>query len=197
MADWEFGYIVAELNSGRYFASEGSRIEVLTVADGPGSIRTMGGLRILPDAELTALDESSCAMLILPRGDSWLEPERAGAKGLAPVEFAHSAMSLLDAIDKPSLEAWLPLNTRRGADDYWSLQTAVSEARTHKDMAPMEAIMTINDSRGDSIGLWVPSPSGQTESAGDGLYDRLIGDWEFDNEYLREDGSGARSYMRA
>lgn len=73
MADWEYGYLAAELNSGRYFARKGERLEVMTVARGTEPVRSMGGLRILPDLSLEDFDESRCAILVLPGGDSWLE----------------------------------------------------------------------------------------------------------------------------
>jgi putative intracellular protease/amidase len=73
MADWEYGYLAAELNSGRYFARKGERLELLTVAQGTEPVRSMGGLRVLPDLSLGDFDESGCALLILPGGDSWLE----------------------------------------------------------------------------------------------------------------------------
>ena len=77
MADWEYGYLVPELNTGRYFAARGSRLEVRTVAPGTGPVRTMGGLRILPDGILEELVDEDCAILILPGGDSWLEGTQA------------------------------------------------------------------------------------------------------------------------
>jgi putative intracellular protease/amidase len=89
MADWEYGYLVAELNSGRFFAERGSRIEVLAVAAHPGPVRTMGGLRVLPDLILEELVESDCAILILPGGDSWLGSEHG--------EIVEKARRLLEA----------------------------------------------------------------------------------------------------
>lgn len=79
MADWEYGYLVAELNSGRYFADRGSKLEVRTAAAGPDPLRTMGALRILPDALLEELEPDSCALLILPGGDTWLDPIHSAA----------------------------------------------------------------------------------------------------------------------
>jgi len=89
MADWEYGYLVPELNTGRYFAARGSRLEVRTLALAPGPVRTMGGLRILPDELLEDFVEEDCAILILPGGDSWLEGEHA--------PIVEKARGLLDA----------------------------------------------------------------------------------------------------
>jgi putative intracellular protease/amidase len=82
MADWEYGYLVAELNSGRYFAApptreRGARLEVRTAASSLVPIRTMGGLRILPDCAVGDVYEGNCALLILPGGDGWLDPMHA------------------------------------------------------------------------------------------------------------------------
>jgi putative intracellular protease/amidase len=74
MADWEYGYLIAELNSGRYFSDRGTKLEVRSVAAGPDPVRTMGALHILPDALLDELEPDSCALLILPGGDTWLDP---------------------------------------------------------------------------------------------------------------------------
>jgi putative intracellular protease/amidase len=79
MADWEYGYIAAELNTGRYFAERGTRLELQTVSLSPEPVRTMGGLRILSDMLLEEIKAEGCAMLILPGGEGWLGPERAPA----------------------------------------------------------------------------------------------------------------------
>jgi putative intracellular protease/amidase len=74
MADWEYGYLAAELNSGRYFAKKGERLELLTLARSAEPVRTMGGLCIMPDLSLDDFDDERCVLLILPGGDSWFEP---------------------------------------------------------------------------------------------------------------------------
>ncbi len=77
MADWEYGHLIAELNTGRYFSETGSRLEVRTVALDLSPVATMGGLRVLPDAVLDEIESEACAVLILPGGDSWLSPVHA------------------------------------------------------------------------------------------------------------------------
>lgn len=79
MADWEYGFLAAELNSGRYFQKKGARLELRTASLGPGPIRTMGGIRILPDLLLEEVEAGACAILILPGGDAWLDPVHAPA----------------------------------------------------------------------------------------------------------------------
>jgi putative intracellular protease/amidase len=72
MADWEYGYLVAELNSGRFFARKGEALEVRTVGLSSEKVRTMGGLGLLPDTTLAEFEEDRCAILVLPGGDPWL-----------------------------------------------------------------------------------------------------------------------------
>lgn len=74
MADWEPGFLISELNSGRYFARPGTRIPVRTVGLTPDPVTTMGGLRLTPDLTLDALHPGDAAVLILPGGDTWLDP---------------------------------------------------------------------------------------------------------------------------
>jgi putative intracellular protease/amidase len=74
MADWEYGYLVAELNSGRFFARKGERLEVVAVGRSRESLRTMGGLCLVPDISVEDIDDGRCALLILPGGDSWFGP---------------------------------------------------------------------------------------------------------------------------
>ncbi|MFS0728182.1 type 1 glutamine amidotransferase family protein [Paenibacillus sp. 1P07SE] len=73
MSDWEYGYLIAELNSGRYFKKGAVPLSVVTVGADKGMVRTMGGLNIVPDL---SLDECSLAykdLLILPGGTTWGE----------------------------------------------------------------------------------------------------------------------------
>ena len=73
LADWEAGYAVAELNSGRFFKPAAERLQVKTCAFSRDSIATMGGLRLLPDLTVNEICLSDAAMLILPGGDGWLQ----------------------------------------------------------------------------------------------------------------------------
>jgi putative intracellular protease/amidase len=74
MADWEIGYLTAELNSGRYYKKGISPSKLVTVGITKAPITTMGGLQILPDITAEELDMNNTAALILPGGDTWLEP---------------------------------------------------------------------------------------------------------------------------
>lgn len=77
LADWEPGYLIAELNSGRYFAEPGTAVPVRTVGATAEPVRTKGGLRLTPDLTVADLDPADSALLILTGGDTWAEPEQA------------------------------------------------------------------------------------------------------------------------
>ena len=73
MADWEVGFLTAELNSGRYFRKDVSPVKVVTIGLEKNYITTMGGLRILPDINLEECNIKETDALILPGGETWME----------------------------------------------------------------------------------------------------------------------------
>lgn len=73
MADWEIGYLTAELNSGRYYKKGLAPSKIVTVGIEKTSVTTMGGLKILPDIKLDECSIESTDTLILPGGDTWTE----------------------------------------------------------------------------------------------------------------------------
>ena len=73
MADWEIGYLIAEINSGRYYKNGVMPIKVVTVGLTRTPITTMGGLKILPEIELNECNVEDVAALILPGGNTWTE----------------------------------------------------------------------------------------------------------------------------
>jgi putative intracellular protease/amidase len=68
LADWEVGYLLVELRTGRF---TGSSWNVVTVSKSHEPITTMGGLRIMPDMILDDLDPVESDLLILPGADMW------------------------------------------------------------------------------------------------------------------------------
>lgn len=71
MSDWEYGHLITELNSGRYFRNGLDALNVITVGGSKEVVKTMGGLKIIPD---TAYDEYKLErndLLILPGGTNW------------------------------------------------------------------------------------------------------------------------------
>ena len=47
LADWEVGYVTAELHSGRYFKKDAPAVSLTTVGITKEPVRTMGGLRVI------------------------------------------------------------------------------------------------------------------------------------------------------
>jgi putative intracellular protease/amidase len=72
LADWEAGYAVAELHSGRFFRPTAEPLTVKTCALARETVRTMGGFRIWPDLTVDEICLSEAALLILPGSDTWL-----------------------------------------------------------------------------------------------------------------------------
>lgn len=52
MSDWEYGYLAAELNTGRYFKKGTAPLKVITVSATKETVITMGGLTVQPDLTL-------------------------------------------------------------------------------------------------------------------------------------------------
>ena len=77
MADWEPAYVIAELHSGRYFKNKQLKFEVTTVSVTKDPIVTMGGVKILPDLTISEMLSQDAALLILPGGNTWMEPFHA------------------------------------------------------------------------------------------------------------------------
>ncbi|MGV2881344.1 type 1 glutamine amidotransferase family protein [Paenibacillus taichungensis] len=73
MSDWEVGYLIAELNSGRYFKKGLAAIEVVAVGVDKSPVTTMGGLEILPRISVDECKLESTDVLILPGGNTWME----------------------------------------------------------------------------------------------------------------------------
>jgi len=68
LADWEIGYLLVELRTGRF---TGTQWNVVTVAETLEPVTTMGGLKIVPDMVLGDLDPANSGLLILPGGEMW------------------------------------------------------------------------------------------------------------------------------
>lgn len=73
MSDWEVGYLIAELNSGRYFKKELPPLGVITVGIDKNAVTTMGGLKIIPSVSIDECILKNSDVFILPGGDTWME----------------------------------------------------------------------------------------------------------------------------
>lgn len=78
MADWELGYVMAELHSKRYFRKDAPEIEVRTVGDTKDAVQSMGGLTILPDYTIDEIKTKPSNLLILPGSNTWNDPKHEG-----------------------------------------------------------------------------------------------------------------------
>lgn len=84
MADWEPAFAVAAIQNPPFQLNTGS-FRVTTAARFHAPIRTMGGVRILPDMTIDEVCACESSLLILPGGESW---EHGG--NLEALERAHA-----------------------------------------------------------------------------------------------------------
>lgn len=75
MSDWEWGFITAELNTGRFFRNHGTNVPVTAIANTLDPVRTMGNIAVVPDQRLDATVFNDDDILILPGAETWLTPE--------------------------------------------------------------------------------------------------------------------------
>ncbi len=71
LADWELGYVTAELNSGRFFKKDAPRVSVKTVSISREPVKTMGGLTIIPDCVINDIAVNEESALLLPGANTW------------------------------------------------------------------------------------------------------------------------------
>jgi putative intracellular protease/amidase len=89
LADWELGYVLAELNSGRFFKNGEQRIPLKTVSYSKEPINTMGGMTIVPNCSIDDIVVSETSVLLLPGADKWHDPKHG-----AIIEKASQFLSL-------------------------------------------------------------------------------------------------------
>lgn len=75
LADWELGYVTAELNSGRFFKKDAPRVSVKTVGILKEPVKTMGGMTIVPDCVIDDIEVNDKSVLLLPGGNTWDNPK--------------------------------------------------------------------------------------------------------------------------
>lgn len=75
LADWELGYVTAELNSGRFFKKDAPCVLLKTVGCSKEPIHTMGGMTIVPDCVIEDIVVSKTSVLLLPGADTWNDPK--------------------------------------------------------------------------------------------------------------------------
>lgn len=106
LADWEIGFVLPELNSGRFFREGATRYQVKTVGANLDAVVTMGGLRIMPDTTVKGISPDDAAMLILPGGTTWQAPhhaqivetaKRLSASGVSIAAICAATMAIAEA----------------------------------------------------------------------------------------------------
>ena len=71
LADWELGYVTAELNSGRFFKEVAPKVTLKTVSYSKEPVTTMGGMRIVPDCVIADIEVAEANVLLLPGSNTW------------------------------------------------------------------------------------------------------------------------------
>lgn len=89
LADWELGYVTAELNSGRFFKKGAQPISLKTVSHSKEPVKTMSGFTIVPDFTIDDIVISKTSVLILPGAETWNDPMHS-----AVIEKASEFLSL-------------------------------------------------------------------------------------------------------
>ena len=75
LADWEIGYLTAELNSGRFLDKTRLPVEIIKIGNTTEPIKTMGGITITPDENIDNIKFEEDDLLILPGADTWTEEQ--------------------------------------------------------------------------------------------------------------------------
>lgn len=76
LADWEIGYITAELSSGRYLDKSRGTLSLVKIGNSLKPVITMGGMLITPDVGIEKIDFKDGDILLLPGADTWFEEEQ-------------------------------------------------------------------------------------------------------------------------
>lgn len=156
MSDWEVGYLIAELNSGRYFRKELAPLEVITVGVDKNPVTTMGGLKILPSISVDECLLKSTDVLVLPGGNTWLEvmqepilkkatkslKEGTMIAAICGATIGLAKMGLLDARRHTSneLEYLKMVCPHYSGEKYYAMEPVVTDGNlvTASGVAPLE-----------------------------------------------------------
>ena len=77
LADWELGYVISELNNGRFFKKGEQRVSLKTVSCSQEPIQTMGGMTVVPDCLIEDMVVSETSVLLLPGANTWNDPKHS------------------------------------------------------------------------------------------------------------------------
>ena len=81
MADWEHGYLMHALSLQAMLVKP--KVKLLTVSKEKKPIKTVGGMTIVPDCDLSEIDTANIDALLLIGADSWLNNEQEDVLELA------------------------------------------------------------------------------------------------------------------
>ena len=82
LSDWEYGHAAAQINI-QTFQRQPGRYEIKAVGLSLDPVRTVGGVRMLPDVEVSEVSVDDAAMLLLIGSESWATGENAAFGALA------------------------------------------------------------------------------------------------------------------
>ncbi len=74
LADWELGYVTAELRSGRFYKEGAPQVALRTAGAAKEPIQTMGGLTVTPDLTVADIAIDPANVLLLPGANTWSDP---------------------------------------------------------------------------------------------------------------------------
>ncbi|KOS68785.1 glutamine amidotransferase [Lysinibacillus contaminans] len=161
MSDWEVGYLIAELNSGRYFKKELEPLNLVAVGVDKNPVTTMGGLKILPSISIEECILESTDVLVLPGGNTWLEAihepilkkvskslkEGTVVAAICGATVGLAKMGLLDLRRHTSndLEYMKMICPNYIGEKYYEMESAVTDRNlvTASGIAPLEFAMHV------------------------------------------------------
>ncbi len=88
MADWEVGYLTAELHSRRFFANPLADFQLLKAGITAAEVTSMGGMPLRPDVTVGEIRMERGDLLVLPGAEVWDQPQV-----LPVLEFARDAIA--------------------------------------------------------------------------------------------------------
>ncbi|AXA90966.1 type 1 glutamine amidotransferase family protein [Massilia sp. YMA4] len=99
LADWEVGYLTAELHSRRFFANPLAPFEQVLVGLTQAPVRSMGGMALTPDLTLDEVRMEQGDLLLLPGSDIWDQPQAKAALAFARarLEEGHNVAAICGA----------------------------------------------------------------------------------------------------
>ncbi|MCL5260833.1 MAG: glutamine amidotransferase [Gammaproteobacteria bacterium] len=153
LSDWEIGYVTAGI-SNPMMQINPRRYQLKTFSIDGKPVRTIGGLKIIPDLSLNEVTLSDAAMLILPGGKSWEEggnhevillakkfyENKIKVAAICGATLGLAKSGLLDFVQHTSNSKEYLLNSHYKGGNYYLNQLSVSSAGiiTASGTAPLE-----------------------------------------------------------